>query len=58
MSALTIPKDIEARIQKELASLPAIHGKIILQIEFNCTMSKAIGSLKILKSTQEEVRPC
>lgn len=55
---LSIPKDLEARIQKELASLPAIYGKVVLTFEFNCTMSKVVGSLKVMKSTQEEIRPC
>ncbi len=55
---LTIPKDMRARIEAELASIPAIHGKVVLTFEFNCTMSKAVGSLKVMKSTQEEIRPC
>jgi len=54
---LTIPKHLRAKIEQELDSLPAIHGKIVLQIEMNCCMERKLGSLKIFKSTQEEFRP-
>jgi hypothetical protein len=54
---LTIPAVMQERIQAELTSLPAIHGKIMLLISFNCSTSKVIGSMKITRSIEEEVRP-
>lgn len=54
--SLTIPRTMQDRIQKELSTLPVIHGKVTLTFEFNFSMER-LASLKILKSTQEEVRP-
>lgn len=53
---LTIPRTMQERIQKELSTLPSLHGKVVLTFEFNVSMER-VGSLKILKSTQEEIRP-
>ena len=55
--SLTIPKDVLARIHLELASLPAIIGKVNLHLEFNCGSGRVIGSVKIKKWTEEEIRP-
>ena len=54
--SLTIPRTMQERIQKELSALPVVHGKVVLTFEFNVSMER-VGSLKILKSTQEEIRP-
>lgn len=54
---LTIPASIQERIDKELATLPELHGKIVLQLIFNCNTSKIIGSLKITRSIEDEIRP-
>jgi hypothetical protein len=54
---LTIPVALRERIQAELASLPAVHGKITLLFQFNCTITKDIGSMKVTRSIEEEVRP-
>ncbi len=53
---LSIPQEMLARIHVELAKLPAVIGKVSLHLEFNCGTSKTIGSLKIKKSVEEEVR--
>ena len=55
--SLTIPEHLMARIKLELASLPPIYGKVMLQLTFNSGNGKDVGSLKILKSTEEELRP-
>ena len=52
---LPIPKDMQARIQTELANIPAIHGKLVLTFSFNCTMSN-VGSLKIKREIETEIR--
>lgn len=54
---LTIPKVMQERINQELLTLPDICGKVTLSLTFNCTMSKVIGSMKVLRSIEEEVRP-
>ena len=53
---LTIAKHFQEIIQKELASLPAIHGKVIVTFQFNCTIAKAVGTMKVFKTTEEEIR--
>jgi hypothetical protein len=55
--SLLIPKDLQARIGLELATLPAVHGKVSLTITFNCTMNKIIGSMKVKREIEEEIRP-
>lgn len=54
---LTIPANLQARIAHELATIPAIHGKITLTLTFNATINKVLGSMKITRSVEEEIRP-
>jgi hypothetical protein len=54
---LTIPANMQERIQNELLTLPVLCGKLTLTITFNCTSSKVIGSMKIKREIEEEVRP-
>jgi hypothetical protein len=54
---LTIPATLQKRIENELLTLPAICGKLTLTITLNCTSSKVVGSMKIIRSIEEEVRP-
>lgn len=54
---LTIPAPMLDRISKELLTLPAICGKVTLVVTFNLNASKTIGSMKINKSFEEEIRP-
>ena len=54
---LTIPKALHDRITKELLTLPAICGKVTLTITLNLTSNRTVGSMKINKSVEEEVRP-
>lgn len=55
--SLVIPSAFQHRIQAELASLPAVYGKVVLTISFHCTMNKIIGSMKLKKEIEEEFRP-
>lgn len=55
---LVLPAHIRKLIDRELNTIPAIHGKVRIQFEMNCGNQRTLGSLKILKTTEEEVRPC
>jgi hypothetical protein len=55
--SLAIPRILQDRITAELATLPAIHGKVVLTFSFNCTMNKVIGSMKVKREIEDEVRP-
>jgi hypothetical protein len=57
MTFLHIPEDIKAQIQLELASLPAIQGKVELLFEFNCGTSGHVESLDISFLRKKRVRP-
>ncbi len=54
---LTIPAKMHERIQEELLTLPSISGKVTLTLTFNINPSKVLGSMKISKSIEEEIRP-
>lgn len=55
---LDVPSDIRKEIELELNTLPSIHGKVILRVEFNCGSGRTIGSVKIHTSKEKEVRAC
>lgn len=54
---MTIPATMRHRIEQELLTLPPVCGKVTITVTFNCTASKVIGSMKINKAVEEEVRP-
>ena len=54
---LTIPATMQARITNELLTLPEICGKVTLTVTFNLNANKVIGSMKINRAIEEEVRP-
>lgn len=54
---LSVPTDIMKRIEKEIMTIPSIHGKITLTCEFNCGMSGTLSSFKLKTYTEEEMRP-
>ena len=54
---LAIPATMQERIKEELLTLPAICGKLTLTITLNCTTSKVVGSMKIKREIEEEIRP-
>ena len=54
--SLIIPAVLQDRIKAELSTLPAIYGKVVLTISFNCTMNKVIGSMKVKREIEDEVR--
>ncbi len=58
MTTLTIPPSLQARIDRELATLPAVVGKVSLTFVFNCGTSRSVGSMKVTRTVEEEVRPC
>ena len=53
---LSIPQDMQVRIQHELATLPAVYGKVALTFTFNCTMSMVVGSMKVKREIETEMR--
>lgn len=57
MEKLILPSIALSRIQQELETLPALHGKISLTIEFNCGAGKTFHSMKVKRYTEDEVRP-
>lgn len=56
MNTLVLPQGIRKRIDQELNKIPAIHGKIVVQLELNCGTQGLLGSIKIKISIEEEVR--
>lgn len=54
--SLTIPPKFLDRIRKELESLPAVAGKVSLTLEFNCGTGGILGSLKVKKYSEDEMR--
>lgn len=54
---LSVPMDIMNRIEKELVTIPSIHGKVTLTCEFNCGTSGTLSSFKLKTYTEEEIRP-
>jgi hypothetical protein len=57
MERLILPPVALSRITQELETLPSLHGKISLTIEFNCGPSKTFHSMKVKRYTEDEVRP-
>lgn len=53
---MTIPKDIMARINLTLATLPAIQGKVGLHLEFQCGTSGHVASLTVSVTKQEFIK--
>ncbi len=53
---LSIPPKMLDRIKRELESLPAVVGKVSLTLEFNCGIGGTLGSLKVKKYSEDEIR--
>lgn len=54
--SLTIPQEIQARINLALASLPVTHGKVSLQIDFHCGTGGHVAEVKFLITTPLYIR--
>ena len=54
--SLIIPPKMLDRIKRELESLPVVLGKVTLTLEFNCGTGGTLGSLKVKKYSEDEIR--
>lgn len=54
---LMIPLTLQREIDDVLSTLPNIRGKLTIELVLNCGAPGVVGSLKIRKSFEVEVRP-
>lgn len=54
--SLVISARFMDRIKKELETIPQVIGKVTLTLEFNCSTGGVLGSLKVKKYSEDEIR--